>query len=184
MDAPIVSRMVRAWSCLNSVLLGPGSRMIHTVKVLPDSHPKPATQSPVAASGRAWKNTSSPWLYPTGIRNRMRHAWWSRLSLLIQLGREIRNLHYRILTAPRARQFERGVDLGALAHKLPNRSYLDCDETRARTEDTLRLTTENLHLTCLGTDLFVKGWNMGARCRTGCNSCIAQHKNSQPSPTF
>jgi signal transduction histidine kinase len=108
--------------------------------------------------------------YANGVRSRVLRYWLRQVALLTQLAHETRNFHHRIATTLRSRLFDRGVDLGPIHERLFDGSYRECSETRARTEDMLRLANQKPHLTCLDTDLFVSGWNAGARFHAGGNS--------------
>ena len=90
-----------------------------------------------------------------------------RFPLLTQLARETHNFRHRIRATLQTRLFERGVDLGPLCQKHADGSYRPCNETHARTEDTLRLCRERPWLTVLDSELFLEGWTMGAQFRAG-----------------
>lgn len=106
-----------------------------------------------------------------GLRTHLRIGALRQVALLTQLGRETRNFWRRISTTLRARSFERGVDMGPGHHKLADGSYQECSETRARTEDMLRLGTDHPWLTCLDYAVFVEGWNKGAQFRSHSPIC-------------
>jgi len=94
-----------------------------------------------------------------------RHYWLSQRALLIQLARESRNFRHRIVATIQARLFDRGVDLGPLCHKDVHGHYLRCSDTRARSDDTLRLYKERPWATILDAEMFLAGWTSGARFR-------------------
>ncbi len=100
---------------------------------------------------------------PSDLQKSLRLCLWRRFPLLTQLVRETRNFAYRISATLRARLFERGVDMGPEYQRSPDGSFQECNETRIRTSDTLRLYTDRPWLTCLDASLFVEGWNAGAQ---------------------
>jgi hypothetical protein len=94
-----------------------------------------------------------------------RRYWLSQRALLIQLARETRNYRHRILVTIQARLFERGVDLGPLCRKDARGCYLECSDTRARSDDTQRLYKERPWVTVLDAEMFLAGWTKGSQFR-------------------
>ena len=88
---------------------------------------------------------------------------WRRFPLLTRLARESRNFGHRIAATLRARQFERGIDMGPEFERQGDGSYQECSETHRRIRDMQRLCTSRPSLTCLDIDLFLEGWTAGAQ---------------------